>query len=176
MQKFICFSLTRAILYRAIYFVTTKAAAMFWCEVWYHHLKITESAILCKMLLGIMTSRARSYFRRFHWISRMAMMSYFSCTQVGFPHPSRVTAPCDTAIDVDTALEAVAERYIVLGWTSSMIGGPLLMGANQSSWTGLFYKASEFAWANFVHLEEFVFLFIKASACRVSCISGQWME
>ena len=42
--------------------------------------------------------------------------------------------------------------------------------------TGLFYKASEFAWANFVHLEEFVFLFIKASACRVSCISGQWME
>ena len=87
-----------------------------------------------------------------------------------------VTVPCDTAIYVDTALKAVAERYIVLGWTSSMIGGPLLMGANQSSWTGLFYKASEFAWANFVHLEEFVFLFIKASACRVSCISGQWME
>ena len=48
------------------------------------------------------------------------------------------------------------------------------MGANQSSWTGLFYKASEFAWANFVHLEEFVFLFIKASACecRASVVSG----
>ena len=103
-------------------------------------------------------------------------MSYSSCTQVGFPHPSRVMVPCDTAIDVDTALKAIAERYIVLGWTSSMIGGPLLMGANQSSWTGLFYKASEFAWANFVHLEELVFLFIKPSACRVSCISGQWME
>ena len=79
------------------------------------------------MLLGIMTSRRWSYFRRFHWISRiMALMSHSSSTQVGFPHPSRVTVPCDTA------LKAVAERYIVLGWTS-MIGRPLLMGANQSS-------------------------------------------
>ena len=35
----------------------------------------------------------------------------------------------------------VAERYIVLGWTSSMIGGPLLMGANQSSYHyGLVYS------------------------------------
>ena len=89
---------------------------------------------IVQMFLGIMTSRtARSYFKRFHWISSVVLMSYSSCTQVGFPHPSRVTVPCDTAIYVDTALKAVAERYIVLGWTSSMIGGPLLMGANQSS-------------------------------------------
>ena len=47
------------------------------------------------------------------------------------------------------------------------------MGANQSSWTGLFYKASEFAWANFVHLEEFVFLFIK-KGLGLSSVVHQW--
>ena len=119
------------------------------------------------MFLGIMTSRtARSYFKTFHWISGVVLMSYSSCTQVGFPHPSRVRVPCDTA------LKAVAERYIVLGWTSSMIGGPLLMGANQSSWTGLFYKASEFAWANFVHLEEFRVSIYKGLG--LSSVVHQW--
>ena len=99
---------------------------MFWCEVisssknnWVGH--------IVQMFLGIMTSRtARSYFKRFHWISSVILMSYSSCTQVGFPHPSRVTVPCDTAIYVDTALKAVAERYIVLGWTSCICNSPPL--------------------------------------------------
>ena len=47
-------------------------------------------------------------------------MSYSSCTQVGFPHPSRVRVPCDMA------LKAVAERYIVLGWTSCICNSPPL--------------------------------------------------
>ena len=82
---------------------------------------------IAQMFLGIMTSRtARSYFKRFHWISSVVLMSYSSCTQVGFPHPSRVTVPCDTAIYVDTALKAVAERYIVLGWTSCICNSPPL--------------------------------------------------
>ena len=133
-------------------------------DVRYENLKITMSRPYCANASGNYDVTHGGHIPE----DFIGLASHSSSTQVGFPHPS--TVPCDTAPN------AVAERYIVLGWTSSMIGGPLLMGANQSSWTGLFYKASEFAWANFVHLEEFVFLFIKASACRVSCISGQWME
>ena len=79
-------------------FCYNEGSGMFWCEVisssknnWVGH--------IVQMFLGIMTSRtARSYFKRFHWISSVVLMSYSSCTQVGFPHPSRVTVPCDTAL------------------------------------------------------------------------------
>ena len=61
-----------------------------------------------------MTSRRWSYFRRFHWISRMALMSHSSSTQVGFPHPSRVTVPCDTALKALEKIEFLKQLYTTL--------------------------------------------------------------
>ena len=128
MQKFICFSLTRAILYSCNLLCYNEGSGhvLMWGMISKNNY---ESAILCKCIWELWRHARRSYFRRFHWISESFL---FHSGGVSSPLQG-VTVPCDTAIYVDTALKAVAERYIVLGWTSSMISGPLLMGANQSS-------------------------------------------
>ena len=68
MQKFICFSLTRAILYSCNLLCYNEGSGhvLMWGMISKNNY---ESAILCKCIWELWRHARRSYFRRFHWIS-----------------------------------------------------------------------------------------------------------
>ena len=68
MQKFICFSLTRAILYSCNLLCYNEGSGhvLMWGMISKNNY---ESAILCKCIWELWRHAQRSYFRRFHWIS-----------------------------------------------------------------------------------------------------------
>ena len=143
MQKFICFSLTRAILYSCNLLCYNEGSGhvLMWGMISKNNY---ESAILCKCIWELWRHARRSYFRRFHWI-----MSHSSSTQVGFPHPS--TVPCEHG-------PKCCCRAVYCPWmdfnnnrrTSPDGCIPIILSLR----TGLFYKARGFAWANFVHMRQ----------------------
>ena len=138
MQKFICFSLTRAILYSCNLLCYNEGSGhvLMWGMISKDNY---ESAILWR-------HARRSYFRRFHWISESFLF-----------HSGGVSSP----LQGDGAMRHGPKcccRAVYCPWMDlSMVGRPLLRVQTNhlsSLRTGLFYKAREFEWANFAHMRQ----------------------
>ena len=86
MQKFICFSLTRAILYSCNLLCYNEGSGhvLMWGMISKNNY---ESAILCKCIWELWRHARRSYFRRFHWISESFLF-----------HSGGVSSPLDGAM------------------------------------------------------------------------------
>ena len=98
-----------------------------------------ESAILCKCIWELWRHARRSYFRRFHWISESFLF-----------HSGGVSSPIYTAPNAVVDLYCPWMDFINDRRTSPDGCKPIILSLR----TGLFYKAREFAWANFAHMRQ----------------------
>ena len=144
MQKFICFSLTRAILYSCNLLCYNEGSGhvLMWGMISKNNY---ESAILCKCIWELWRHARRSYFRRFHWISESFL---FHSGGVSSPLCTMWHGPqcCCRAVDLYCPwMDFINDRR-----TSPDGCKPIILSLR----TGLFYKAREFAWANFAHMRQ----------------------
>ena len=91
-----------------------------------------ESAILWR-------HARRSYFRRFHWISESFLFHSGGVSSMLLPSGRSILS-----------LDGLHQWSADLSWWVQTWCKPIILSLR----TGLFYKAREFAWANFVHMRQ----------------------